>query len=50
MLASDRQRLNVLGMLLENLGIDRTIRFGKLDDLNAAIAHLEKRQSSGNPS
>jgi hypothetical protein len=25
---SDRQRLNVLGMVLENLGIDRAIRFG----------------------
>ena len=29
--ASDRQRLIVLGMLLENLGIDRAIRYGKLE-------------------
>jgi hypothetical protein len=40
--ASDRQRLNVLGMLLENLGIDKVIRFGKLEDWKAAIADLEK--------
>jgi hypothetical protein len=46
--ASDRERLNVLGMLLENLGIDRAIRFGKLEDWKAAIADLEKKQASGN--
>ena len=46
--ASDRQRLIVLGMLLENLGIDRAIRFGKLEDWKAAIADLEKKQRSGN--
>jgi len=40
--ASDRQRLIVLGMLLENLGIDRAIRFGKLEDWKAAIADVEK--------
>jgi hypothetical protein len=45
---SDRQRLIVLGMLLENLGIDRVVRFGKLEDWKAAIADLEKQQSSGN--
>jgi hypothetical protein len=44
--ASDRERLNVLGMLLENLGIDRVIRFGKLEDWKAAIADLEKKQGS----
>ena len=33
--ASDRQRLIVLGMLLENLGIDRAIRYGKLEDWKA---------------
>jgi hypothetical protein len=42
--ASDRERLNVLGMLLENLGIDRAIRFGKIEDWKAAIADLENRQ------
>ena len=36
------QRLTVLGMLLENLGIDKVIRFGKLDDWKAAIADLER--------
>ena len=46
--ASDRQRLIVLGMLLENLGIDRAIQFGKLEDWKAAIADLEKKQGSGN--
>jgi hypothetical protein len=45
---SDRQRLIVLGMLLENLGIERVVRFGKLEDWKAAIADLEKQQSSGN--
>ena len=44
--ASDRERLVVLGMLLENLGIDRAIRFGKLEDWKAAIADLEKKQGS----
>jgi hypothetical protein len=45
--ASDRQRLIVLGMLLENLGIDKVVRFGKLEDWNAAIADLEKQRGSG---
>jgi hypothetical protein len=48
--ASDRERLVVLGMLLENLGIDKAIRFGKLEDWKAAIADLEKRQGSKNQS
>ena len=30
--ASDRERLIVLGMLLQNLGIDRAVRFGRLED------------------
>jgi hypothetical protein len=37
------QRLTVLGMLLENLGIDKVVRFGKLEDWKAAIADLEKQ-------
>ena len=45
--ASDRERLNVLGMLLENLGIDKVVRFGKLEDWKAAIADLEKKQGTG---
>ncbi len=46
--ASDRERLIVLGMLLENLGIDRAIRFGKIEDWKAAIEEMEKKQGSGN--
>jgi hypothetical protein len=46
---SDRQRLIVLGMLLENLGIDKVVRFGRLEDWKAAIADLEKKQGPGNP-
>jgi hypothetical protein len=45
---SDHERLNVLGMLLENLGIDKVVRFGKLNDWKAAIEDLEKKQGSGN--
>jgi hypothetical protein len=42
--ASDRERLSVLGMLLEDLGIDNVIRFGRLGDWKAAIADQAKRQ------
>jgi hypothetical protein len=44
--ASDRERLLALGMLLETLGIDKVIRLGKLADWKAAVADLEKQQSS----
>jgi hypothetical protein len=44
--ASDRERLIVLGMLLENLGIDKVIRFGRLDDWKTAIEDLEQKQGS----
>ena len=44
--ASERHRLLVLGMLLEDPGIDRVIRFGRLEDWKAAIADLEKQQGS----
>ena len=44
--ASEREHLIVLGMLLENLGIDRAIRFGKLGDWKAAIEDLEKKQGT----
>ncbi len=46
--ASDRERLIVLGMLLENLGIDRAIRFGKIEEWKAAIEEMEKKQGIGN--
>jgi hypothetical protein len=42
--ASERERLLVLGMLLENLGIDKVVRFGKLADWKAALADLDKQQ------
>lgn len=45
--AGERERLVVLGMLLENLGIDKAIRFGRLEDWKAAIADLEKQQGTG---
>jgi hypothetical protein len=41
--SSERQRLTVLAMLLENLGIDAAVRFGKLSDWKAAIADMEQR-------
>jgi hypothetical protein len=44
---SDRQRLIVLGMLLENLGIDRVVQFGRLEDWKAAIDDREKRRGTG---
>ena len=42
--ASDRERLNVLAMLLENLGIDMAVRFGELADWKAAVADLEEQK------
>lgn len=41
---NDRERLTVLAMLLENLGLDTAVRFGKLADWQAAIADLEKQR------
>jgi hypothetical protein len=41
---SERERLTVLAMLLENLGIDKAVRLGKLEDWKAAIADLEKEK------
>jgi hypothetical protein len=45
--AGERERLTVLAMLLENLGIDRAVRLGKLADWKAAIAERERQQSGG---
>jgi hypothetical protein len=39
--SSERQRLTVLAMLLENLGIDQAVHFGDLADWKAAIAERE---------
>jgi hypothetical protein len=44
---NERQRLVVLAMILENLGIDKVVRFGNLDDWKAAIADLERQQQQG---
>jgi hypothetical protein len=44
--SSHRERLIVLGMLLENLGIDRVIQLGRLEDWKSAIEGLEKKQGS----
>lgn len=45
--ASQRERLTVLGMLLENLGIDSAVRLGNLSDWKAAIDELGKDQAGG---
>ena len=45
--SSVRQRLIVLGMLLENLGIDRAVQFGRLEDWKAAIEDRERKRGSG---
>ena len=37
----ETERLTVLAMLLENLGIDKAVRFGKPEDWKAAVAELE---------
>jgi hypothetical protein len=42
--ASERERINVLAMLLENMGIDKVVQLGKLDDWKAAIAEREKKE------
>ena len=38
----DDERLTVLAMLLENLGIDRAVRLGNPADWKAAVAELEQ--------
>jgi len=35
------ERLTVLAMLLENLGIDKAVRLGRPEDWKAALADLE---------
>ena len=41
--ATDHERFTVAAMLLENLGIDKVLELGNLDDWKAAIA---KRDST----
>jgi hypothetical protein len=40
--ASDRERMTVLAMLLENLGIDRAVQLGNPADWKAAVAELKE--------
>ena len=40
----EEDRLTVLAMLLENLGIDKAVQLGKLEDWKAAIAELESKE------
>lgn len=42
---SEEQRLTVLAMLLENLGIDKAVRLGNLEDWKAAITEREREMS-----
>jgi hypothetical protein len=45
--ASDRERLIVLGMLLENLGIDKVVRFGRLEEKTGRRQSLIWRSNRG---
>jgi len=40
------ERLTVLAMLLENVGIDKAVQLGNLEDWKAAIAELESKEHS----
>ena len=42
---SDEERMVVLAMLLENLGIDKVIQLGDLADWKAAISDLENNKN-----
>ena len=44
--ADERQRLTVLAMLLENLGIDKAVQLGNLEDWKAAINELDPKEHS----
>ena len=43
---NERQRLTVLAILLENMGIDKAVQLGKPEDWKAAIAELESKEHS----
>jgi hypothetical protein len=40
---SEEERLTVLAMLLENLGIDKVVRLGNPSDWKAAVAELTSK-------
>ena len=44
---SDRERIAVLGMLLEVLGTDAAVRFGPLDAWEAAVAARRAAEQRG---
>jgi hypothetical protein len=44
--AGDQERRLVLGMILEILGIDTAVEYGRLDDWKAAIAARERREQA----
>ena len=41
------ERLTVLAMLLENLGIDKAVQLGNIEDWKAAIAEVDKAVTAG---
>ena len=41
----EKERLTVLAMLLENLGIDRAVQLGKPEDWQAALAERQGRSN-----
>jgi hypothetical protein len=47
--AGDRERLLVLGMILEIMGIDTAVEYGRIEDWKAAIADREERETIGKP-
>ena len=42
----ERQRLTVLAMLLENLGIDKAVQLGNPQDWKTAITELDPKEHS----
>ncbi|HZE64965.1 MAG TPA: hypothetical protein VE056_13865 [Pyrinomonadaceae bacterium] len=42
----EEDRLTVLAMLLENLGIDKAVQLGNLEDWKAAISELDFKEHS----
>jgi len=40
----EEDRLTVLAMLLENLGIDKAVQLGNLEDWQAAISELDPKE------
>jgi hypothetical protein len=45
--AGDQERRLVLGMILEIMGIDTAVEYGRLEDWKAAIAEREWREQAG---